>query len=324
MRFTGRRICPTLALRFTPVGVRPTSPRSMRWYNVFGPTTPPKPRGGGPSRETQTIASWVSAASPRGQRCIARPSSSTISPLTTGPAASLHALFGPFLAGASPTLVSTASKLLSCNQTRPRLRYSTAVASRKKACSASTVWFAASPRTFCSTRGLGANRNIPDATPNSAPEGVNRSSSKRFRSTVSGVRIPPSLAVGAETQMRKLRIIEHISLDGVIQHSADDGDFPYSDWTAPYRTPAGRDAMLAAYGGSFDLVLGRPAGRLSGPVGHGEALLCGGNPATLIRACQHASISVRHHLQCLQGRRAFEDRIARRRDIVSEYRNAVI
>ncbi len=42
--------------------------------------------------------------------------------------------------------------------------------------------------------------------------------------------------------MRKLTIIEHISLDGVIQHSADDGDFPYNDWTAPYRTPAGRDA----------------------------------------------------------------------------------
>ena len=40
--------------------------------------------------------------------------------------------------------------------------------------------------------------------------------------------------------MRKLKIIEHISLDGVIQHSADDGGFPYSDWTAPYRTPAGR------------------------------------------------------------------------------------
>jgi dihydrofolate reductase len=57
--------------------------------------------------------------------------------------------------------------------------------------------------------------------------------------------------------MRKLRIIEHISLDGVIQHSADEGDFPYSDWTAPYRTPAGRDAMLAAYGASHDLLLGR-------------------------------------------------------------------
>src|SRR5512133_510490 len=57
--------------------------------------------------------------------------------------------------------------------------------------------------------------------------------------------------------MRKLRIIEHMSLDGVIQHSADDDDFRYSDWTAPYRTPAGREAMLAAYGGSFDLLLGR-------------------------------------------------------------------
>jgi dihydrofolate reductase len=57
--------------------------------------------------------------------------------------------------------------------------------------------------------------------------------------------------------MRKLRIFEHISLDGVIQHSADDDDFPYSDWTAPYRTPAGRDAILAAYGESFGLLLGR-------------------------------------------------------------------
>jgi hypothetical protein len=57
--------------------------------------------------------------------------------------------------------------------------------------------------------------------------------------------------------MRKLKIAEHISLDGVIQHSADDGAFPYSDWTAPYRTLAGREAILAAYGESFDLLLGR-------------------------------------------------------------------
>jgi dihydrofolate reductase len=57
--------------------------------------------------------------------------------------------------------------------------------------------------------------------------------------------------------MRKLRIFEHISLDGVIQHSADENDFPYSDWTAPYRTPAGRDLILAAYGESFGLLLGR-------------------------------------------------------------------
>ena len=57
--------------------------------------------------------------------------------------------------------------------------------------------------------------------------------------------------------MRKIRIIEHISLDGVMQHSADENDFPYSDWTAPYRTPAGRDLILAAYGESFGLLLGR-------------------------------------------------------------------
>ncbi len=58
-------------------------------------------------------------------------------------------------------------------------------------------------------------------------------------------------------RMRKLKIIEHISLDGVIQVSSDDGGFPYGDWTAPYRSPAGRDAMLAAHGERFDLLLGR-------------------------------------------------------------------
>lgn len=57
--------------------------------------------------------------------------------------------------------------------------------------------------------------------------------------------------------MRQLKIIEHISLDGVIQHSADEGDFPYNDWTAPYRTSAGGDAVIAAHGESFDLLLGR-------------------------------------------------------------------
>ena len=55
--------------------------------------------------------------------------------------------------------------------------------------------------------------------------------------------------------MRKLKIFEHISLDGVIQ--GEDGDYPYGDWTAPYRTPAGGDLILAAYGESFDLLLGR-------------------------------------------------------------------
>src|SRR5438309_5303855 len=59
--------------------------------------------------------------------------------------------------------------------------------------------------------------------------------------------------------MRKLKIMEHISLDGVIQVSGgpNDGDFPYGDWTAPYRTPAGLETVLAMYGETFDLLLGR-------------------------------------------------------------------
>ena len=57
--------------------------------------------------------------------------------------------------------------------------------------------------------------------------------------------------------MRKLRIFEHISLDGVIQNSADENNFPYVDWTGPYRTPAGRDLVLELYGEKYDLLLGR-------------------------------------------------------------------
>jgi dihydrofolate reductase len=59
--------------------------------------------------------------------------------------------------------------------------------------------------------------------------------------------------------MRKLKMFEHISLDGVIQvrDPGEHGDYPYGDWTAPYRTPAGRDAVFAAHGESFDLLLGR-------------------------------------------------------------------
>ncbi|WP_158884095.1 dihydrofolate reductase family protein [Rhodanobacter sp. L36] len=56
--------------------------------------------------------------------------------------------------------------------------------------------------------------------------------------------------------MRKLKIMEHISLDGVIQSTGEDG-FPYTDWTAPYRSPAGRDALLATHGTHYDLLLGR-------------------------------------------------------------------
>jgi dihydrofolate reductase len=58
--------------------------------------------------------------------------------------------------------------------------------------------------------------------------------------------------------MRKVRIFEHISLDGVIQHGGDDdGDFPYGEWTAPYRSPAGAAAVAEAQGERFDFLLGR-------------------------------------------------------------------
>jgi len=57
--------------------------------------------------------------------------------------------------------------------------------------------------------------------------------------------------------MRTLKFFEHISLDGVIQHSADDDDFAYSNWTGPYRTPEGRDAVFNAFGHRFDVLLGR-------------------------------------------------------------------
>jgi len=60
--------------------------------------------------------------------------------------------------------------------------------------------------------------------------------------------------------MRRLRLFEHISMDGVIEVSggpAEDGDFPYGDWTAPYRSPEGLRLVTAMYGESFDLLLGR-------------------------------------------------------------------
>ena len=63
---------------------------------------------------------------------------------------------------------------------------------------------------------------------------------------------------GFEIDMRKLKIIEHISLDGVIQTtSGPDDDFPYGDWTAPYRSPAGLQVVNEMYGRACDLLVGR-------------------------------------------------------------------
>lgn len=54
--------------------------------------------------------------------------------------------------------------------------------------------------------------------------------------------------------MRKIRIFEHSSLDGVIEH---DKNYAYGGWSAPYRSPAGMALLLEAYGTGFDLLLGR-------------------------------------------------------------------
>lgn len=54
--------------------------------------------------------------------------------------------------------------------------------------------------------------------------------------------------------MRKIRIFEHISLDGVIEHGEG---YAYGAWTVPYRSPAGLAAVIEAHGTGFDLLLGR-------------------------------------------------------------------
>jgi dihydrofolate reductase len=59
--------------------------------------------------------------------------------------------------------------------------------------------------------------------------------------------------------MRKIRVFAHVSLDGVIAPGGpdDNSDFANGAWTAPYRSPAGLQALLEVQGGRFDLLLGR-------------------------------------------------------------------
>jgi dihydrofolate reductase len=56
--------------------------------------------------------------------------------------------------------------------------------------------------------------------------------------------------------MRKIRIFEHISLDGVIQPEGDD-EFANGGWSAKYRSPEGAAALAAIQGPAYDLLLGR-------------------------------------------------------------------
>jgi dihydrofolate reductase len=61
--------------------------------------------------------------------------------------------------------------------------------------------------------------------------------------------------------MRQIRIIEHISLDGVIQAPGgpeeDPDGFAYGGWAGPHADPDGGAAIVAAQGEVFDLLLGR-------------------------------------------------------------------
>jgi dihydrofolate reductase len=61
-------------------------------------------------------------------------------------------------------------------------------------------------------------------------------------------------------KMRKIRIFEHISLDGIIApgRSGEYGDdYANGGWTAPFRSPSGAEAVAEAQGSGFDLLLGR-------------------------------------------------------------------
>jgi dihydrofolate reductase len=62
--------------------------------------------------------------------------------------------------------------------------------------------------------------------------------------------------------MRKITVIEHISLDGVIQAPGGpdedrDGNFEHGGWIVPHSDPAVGEAIVAAHGKAFDLLLGR-------------------------------------------------------------------
>jgi dihydrofolate reductase len=60
--------------------------------------------------------------------------------------------------------------------------------------------------------------------------------------------------------MRTIRIIEQISLDGVIQAPGgrnEDGDYPYGGWAVPHFDPLVAKAIDTAHGKRFDLLLGR-------------------------------------------------------------------
>ena len=60
--------------------------------------------------------------------------------------------------------------------------------------------------------------------------------------------------------MRKIKILGHVSLDGVLDGVFLDEqgrEFGREGWTAPFRSPQGMAAVMEEQGGNFDLLLGR-------------------------------------------------------------------
>jgi dihydrofolate reductase len=85
----------------------------------------------------------------------------------------------------------------------------------------------------------------------------------RRQSSVEGTETanPPPSILMRKPKMRKIRIIEQISLDGVIQAPGgrDEGgeNYPHGGWAMRFFDPAVLEAIVAAQGRSFDLLLGR-------------------------------------------------------------------
>lgn len=62
--------------------------------------------------------------------------------------------------------------------------------------------------------------------------------------------------------MRRITILEHVSLDGIIQAPGGpdedrDGGFAHGGWAAPHDDPVGGEVIGAAHGDRFDLLIGR-------------------------------------------------------------------
>jgi dihydrofolate reductase len=62
--------------------------------------------------------------------------------------------------------------------------------------------------------------------------------------------------------MRRITVLEHVSLDGIIQAPGGpdedrDGGFAHGGWAAPHDDPVGGEAIGAAHGDRFDLLIGR-------------------------------------------------------------------